>query len=67
MKNIDIIRYGANGEGVGVSDEKIVFIPYALCGENVDAKVVEESTHFEVAQLEKINKASLSRVEPVCP
>ena len=67
MKNIDIIRQGANGEGVGVSDEKIVFIPYALCGENVDAKVVEESTHFEVAQLEKINKASLSRVEPVCP
>lgn len=67
MKNIDIVRYGANGEGVAVDGNKIVFIPYTLKGENVDAKVVEENTHFEVAQLEKINNASLSRIEPVCP
>lgn len=66
MKNIDIVRYGANGEGIAVDGNKVVFIPYTLKGENVDAKVVEENTHFEVAQLEKINKKSEQRVEPVC-
>ncbi len=67
MKNVEIVRYGANGEGVGEKDGKVVFVPYALWGENVDIDIQKDNKNFVAGKIEKINKSSKNRVVPPCP
>lgn len=67
MKDVEIIRYGANGEGVGEKDGKVVFVPYALCGENVEIIDVKDNKNFVIGKISKINKRSENRIVPPCP
>ena len=67
MKDVEIIRYGANGEGIAEKDGKIIFVPYALLGENVDIDIQKDNKKFFVGKISKINKKSGNRVVPNCP
>ncbi len=66
-KNIDIIRYGANGEGVGIDNGKVIFVPYTLKDENVECEIIKDNKSYSVAKVVNINKKSPSRTKPVCP
>jgi tRNA/tmRNA/rRNA uracil-C5-methylase (TrmA/RlmC/RlmD family) len=61
---IDDIAFG--GEGVGRVDDFVVFVPFVLVGEAVEAVVVEVKKHFARAKLLRVAKPSPDRVEPAC-
>jgi 23S rRNA (uracil1939-C5)-methyltransferase len=61
---IDDIAFG--GEGVGRVDEFVVFVPFVIVGETVEAEVTEVKKSFARARLGRVIHASPERVEPAC-
>ncbi|WP_201346951.1 class I SAM-dependent RNA methyltransferase, partial [Lactobacillus nasalidis] len=59
---ITIKRLGINGEGIGYYKRKIIFIPGALPGEVVVAKIVKDHPQYLEAELVRIKEASPDRV-----
>ena len=57
---------GSNGEGVGRVEGFTVFVPGALPGERLRAKVTEIKKTYAVAHIEKIFTESRDRVSPRC-
>ena len=55
------------GEGVGRLDELVVFVPFVIPGETVEAEVTEVKKKFARARLVRVLQASPERVEPRCP
>ena len=55
------------GEGVGRLDELVVFVPFVIPGETVEAEVTEVKKKFARARLVRVVTASPERVEPRCP
>ncbi len=56
---ITINRMGINGEGLGYYKKKIMFIPGALPGEVVIARIIKENPRYIEGALVRIKKASL--------
>jgi 23S rRNA (uracil1939-C5)-methyltransferase len=71
MKNtievkIDNLAYGMDGVG-RLADGRVVFIPYTIPGELVQARLVEEKAQHTRAELVDVLEPSPERVEPRCP
>ncbi|HTI68443.1 MAG TPA: class I SAM-dependent RNA methyltransferase [Candidatus Limnocylindria bacterium] len=54
------------GEGVGRIDELVVFVPFVLPGERVEAKITEIKRSFARGVLARVLTTSPERVEPRC-
>ena len=63
---VDIVRLGANGEGVAVHQGMVIFVPFALVGERVLVHIVCDKKTFYFAKLVKIVTPSKERVFPKC-
>ena len=63
---INIVSLGHSGEGVGRYQDFTVFIPYALPGEQVKAKIHEVKKTYARGRLISVIKPSPERIEPVC-
>jgi tRNA/tmRNA/rRNA uracil-C5-methylase (TrmA/RlmC/RlmD family) len=61
---IDDIAFG--GEGVARWDDFVVFVPFVLVGEEVEAELTEVKKHFARARLLRVLRASPQRVAPPC-
>lgn len=56
------------GEAMGRDENgRVVFVPYAIAGEEVVAEIVEEKKNYARARLVEVIKPSLARVRPRCP
>ncbi len=55
------------GEAIGHHGGKIVFVPYAIPGETVQAEIVEEKQRWARARLVRVLKPSPDRALPPCP
>ncbi|MBQ1508260.1 MAG: class I SAM-dependent RNA methyltransferase, partial [Erysipelotrichaceae bacterium] len=64
---ITIEKSGINGEGIGYSEKKPVFVSGALPGETVLVKQVEDHGSYKTAETAKILEASPMRRESPCP
>ena len=64
---LDIHDVAFGGAGVGRFDGKIVFVPFTIDGERVEAEIVERRKSFDRAQLQKVTVPSPNRVDPICP
>lgn len=62
--NIEDIAFG--GEGVARLDDFVVFIPFVLVGEVVEAEITEVKKNFARARLLKLLQPSPQRVDPPC-
>jgi 23S rRNA (uracil1939-C5)-methyltransferase len=62
---IEDIAFG--GEGVGRWADLVVFVPFVLPGEVVEAEITEVKKRFARGRLVAIKKASPDRVQPECP
>lgn len=63
--NLTTLTYG--GEALGrLPDGRAVFVPFALPGERVRARVVEEKARYLRADLVEVLSPSSQRVEPRC-
>lgn len=56
-----------NGEGVARNEGKVIFVPYAIPGEIVQADIVEVKKNYSRSLLKKVIKQSPDRIEPKCP
>lgn len=54
------------GEGVGRVDEFVIFVPFVLVGETVEAEITEVKKNFARAKLLRVEKPSQNRVDPPC-
>jgi len=54
------------GEGVARVDDFVVFVPFVLVGETVEAEVTEVKKNFARARLRRVTQASPERVKPAC-
>ena len=61
---IQDIAFG--GEGVARLDDFVVFVPFVLVGETVEAEITEVKKSFARARLVRVAQASPERVEPAC-
>jgi len=60
------LTYG--GEALGrLPDGRAVFVPFALPGETVRIRLVEEKRNFARGELVEVLDPSPQRIEPVCP
>lgn len=54
------------GEGVGRVDEFVVFVPFVITGETVEAQIIEVKKNFARAKLLRVVTPSPQRVAPEC-
>lgn len=64
---VEILNLGMNGEGVGLFDGKVLFIPEAIKGEIVECEITKDFGNYAQAKLTKIITPSSKRQVPVCP
>ena len=64
---LDIHDVAFGGAGFGRVDGKIVFVPFTIDGERVEAELIEQRSGFDRGRLDKIVRQSVHRVEPLCP
>src|SRR3954471_7565231 len=62
---IDDVAFGGNG--VGRADGKVVFVPFTIEGERVNARIVREKRQFAEADLVEVLAPSEKRTLPECP
>lgn len=63
--SIHDIAFG--GEGVGKHDELVVFVPFVIPGESVEAEITEVQKRFARAKLLQVIESSAERTQPPCP
>lgn len=63
---IDIIGMNHDGEGVGRADGYTLFVPGALPGEKISAKVLKTKKQYGYAKMQMLVEASPARVEAPC-
>src|SRR5262245_35775007 len=63
-REVDIVRLGAQGDGVAEGRDGPLYVPFALPGERVR---VEVAPGDDRAELLAVLRPSPNRVEPVCP
>lgn len=64
---VEIIRLGANGEGVAVHNGIVIFVPFSLVGERVLVHIINDKNSFLIAKIIKFLRVSEERVVPPCP
>lgn len=62
---LDRMAYG--GAALGRHEGRVVFVPYALPGERVRARLTRQHKRWAEAELVKVLEASPDRVTPRCP
>ena len=64
--NLTIHDLAFGGEGVGRIDEFVVFVPFVITGETVEAEITEVKKNFARAKLLRVITPSPERVAPEC-
>jgi 23S rRNA (uracil1939-C5)-methyltransferase len=67
MISVTLTGIAHGGEAIGHHEGKIVFVPYAIPGEMVQAEIVEEKQRWARARLVRVLRTSPDRVLPPCP
>lgn len=63
---ITITDIAFGGEGVGRTDQFVVFVPFVVLGEEVEVELTEVKRQFGRAKLIRVVTPSAHRVEPKC-
>ncbi len=63
--SIESVAFG--GSGVGRYSGMVCFVPYALSGETVRVRIVQEKKSFIITELLQVLIPSPERIVPVCP
>ena len=64
--NLTIHDVAFGGEGVGRLGEFVVFVPFVITGETVEAEITEVKKNFARAKLLRVITPSPERVSPEC-
>lgn len=61
-----IDRFGHDGRGIGLWQDKTLFVSGAIAGERVKARIVRKQSRFAEAEAVQILTPAAERVQPVC-
>lgn len=64
---LDITDIVYGGNAFGRHEGKAVFVPYALPGERVEVRIIDERKRYAVAEVVRVLDAAPQRVTPPCP
>ncbi len=63
---LEIIDINSEGQGVAKLSGKVIFVPGAITGDKISARIVGEKKNFSTAKMTGIIKASPDRINPIC-
>lgn len=63
---LEITALGSDGQGIGRAGGFVIFVPFALPGEHVEALIIKVAAHHAVGKLLRVLRPSPDRVEPCC-
>jgi 23S rRNA (uracil1939-C5)-methyltransferase len=64
---VELTTMAHGGDALGRHEGKVIFVPYAIAGETVEAEITEDKEHYAFARLVEVIEPSPQRVEPPCP
>lgn len=64
---LTIVDIAFGGEGVAREGELVIFVPFVMIGEEVEAEITEVKKSFARARLLRVLRPSPERVQPQCP
>lgn len=64
---LDITDLAYGGDGVGRTDGRACFVPFALPGERVRARLTQETKRYARADVMEVLAPSPERIKPPCP
>lgn len=67
FENIAITAMAAEGKSLGRIEDKVIFVPYTAPGDIVDIRITKSRSKFFEGVVERFEKKSADRVEPLCP
>lgn len=67
MYQVEIFNLDHQGRGIGRINNKIIFIPNALPGEIIEAKITLEKKNYYEGEINNILRPSNDRIESICP
>ncbi len=67
MISLEILDLAFGGKGVARHGGKVVFVPFVIPGETVQAEITRDKKKFAEADLVSVETVSPDRVEPQCP
>jgi 23S rRNA (uracil1939-C5)-methyltransferase len=65
--HLTIERLSLGGEGVGRSEGRVVFVPYTVPGDLIEAEITDTQPRFARARLLRVLQASPQRIVAPCP
>lgn len=63
----EITGMAHGGSAIGRHEGKAIFVPYAIVGETITARIIEDKGNFARGELIEVLSSSENRVEPPCP
>ena len=64
---MEILKYDHSGRGIMYLNDKVVFVPNTIKGEDVDVKIIENKKNYMIGEVLKYNKISPNREKNICP
>ncbi len=64
---LELTGMAHGGSAVGRHDGRAVFVPYAIPGERVTARITQDKGRFAIAEVVEVVEASKARIVPRCP
>lgn len=56
VKTVEILKNVSSGEGLGKIEGKVIFVPFAVAGEIVDVRTIEETRDFDRGEIVSYRK-----------
>lgn len=66
ISELEITGAAAEGKAIGKHEDRIVFVPFAVPGDIIEAQVFKKKKNFFEARITKLIKPSPERIEPIC-
>lgn len=64
---LELTGIAHGGSAIGRHEGRAVFVPYAIPGETIRARIVQDKGRYAIAELVEVLSASPARITPPCP
>jgi len=64
---MEIIDMDHKGNGIGKINNKVVFVPKSILGDECEIEVIKIHKNYDVAKIKNITKKSADRIDALCP
>jgi len=64
---MEIIDMDHKGNGIGKINNKVVFVPKSIPGDECEIEVIKTHKNYDIAKIKNITKKSVKRIDPLCP